>query len=173
MNFSYRLAQLWWNITADPLPVPVRLEIETILSPAEAELFYRCQETDQWHAYRVYRTLVDSGQTQPDLLAAALLHDVGKKEVKLTVWNRILIVVVNAFVPGKVEQWGRENSRGWKKPFAVRLHHPQWGAELARTAGTSDRAVDLIRRHQDSLPEKMQSADDELLRQLKWADDLN
>jgi hypothetical protein len=173
VNLSYRLAQLWWNVTANPLPLPVRLEIETVLSPGEAALFYRCQETDQWHAYRVYRALVDSGQTEPDLLAAALLHDVGKTEMRLTVWNRILIVIVDALIPGKIEQWGRENGQGWKQPFAVRLYHPQWGAELARAAGTSDRAVYLIEHHQDELPERQQPADDQLLRRLKWADDLN
>lgn len=160
-------------MTAAPLPEPVRLEIESHLSPAQVELFYRFQETDQWHAYRVYRTLVESGHTQPDLLVAALLHDVGKTERSLTVWDRILIVLVDAFMPNKTAEWGQEDGQNWKRAFAVRLNHPQWGADLARRAGTSARAVDLIRRHQDPLPEMPLSADDELLRQLKWADDLS
>lgn len=173
MGISYRLTQLWWNLTAAPLPVQVRSEIESILNPAQAELFYRFQEPDQWHAYRVYRTIVDSGQTQPDLLAAALLHDIGKTEVKLSVWDRILIVVAGALLPGKTKQWGQEVDLGWKRPFAVRSHHPRWGASLARAAGSSEITIDLIQRHQDSLLGRAGSADDTLLRQLKWADDLN
>jgi hypothetical protein len=170
---SYRAAQLWWNITAGPLPEPVRQEIEGILSPAQSELFCRFQKTDQWHAYRVLQTLVASGQSQPDLLAAALLHDIGKTRVNLSVWDRILIVVIDRIMPEQSNRWGQGDVQSWKRPFVVRQNHAQWGADLARAAGSSTLTIDLIRRHQDPLPDEAATADNDLLRLLQRADDLN
>lgn len=173
MSLSYRVTQFWWNITAEPLPEPLQQDINNFLSTAESELFCRFQESDQWHAYRVYNTLREAGQSQLDLLAAALLHDVGKTRVNLSVWDRILIVVTDFLMPAKAKSWGQGEVRSWKRPFVVRLQHAQWGAEMAQSAGSSTLTIELIRRHQDPLPEDPQSAADEMLRLLQWADDLN
>ena len=173
MNVSYRANQLWWNLTAEPLPEAMRQQIESLLNPSQRKLFYRYQESDQWHAYRVFTTLQESGYRQPDLLAAALLHDIGKTKVRLSVWDRILIVVVERLLPGQLYRWGEGDLHSWKRPFVVRRHHPQWGADMARAAGCSAQTIDLINRHQDPLPPDSQLPADLLLRQLQWADDLN
>ena len=173
MSLSYRVSQLWWSLTAEPLPDPAQQEIEEILSSAQRDLFFCFQESDQWHAYRVYRTLIESGHSQPDLLTAALLHDIGKIETNLTVWDRILVVVVNRLMPRKWLEWGQGDVNSWKRPFVVGQHHPQWGAELARTAGCSAMTIELIARHQDPIPADADLPEDNLLRQLRWADDLN
>ena len=170
---SYRVSQLWWNITAEPLPEPLRQEIKISLNPAQRELFYRFQANEQWHAYRVYNYLQEADQSQPDLLAAALLHDVGKTEGQLSTWDRVLVVAAERLMPGKAKSWGQGELRSWKRPFVVRLKHAQWGAELAQSAGSSALTVDLIGRHQDPLPQDSKSIEDELLCLLQWADDLN
>ena len=148
----------------------MRQEIAVILSPAERALFYRFQESDQWHAYRVYNTLKEAGQSQPDLLAAALLHDVGKTKVNLSVWDRILIVVTEFLKPGRVKIWGQGDLRSWKRPFVVRLRHAHWGAEMTRSAGSSPLTIGLIRHHQDPLPQDPKSIEDEMRCLLQWAD---
>jgi hypothetical protein len=173
VSLSYRVTQFWWNITAEPLPDLLRLEIDSVLSSGEKNLFYQLQLSDQWHAYRVYSSLQEAGQTQPDLLAAAFLHDLGKSRMTLSVWDRILIVVADRLMPQKAKNWGQGDLHSWKRPFVVRYKHAQWGAEMARSAGSSALAIALIRRHQDPLPRKPQSFEDELLGQLQWADDLN
>ena len=143
------------------------------MNPAERELFYHFQESDQWHAYRVYNTLKETGQSQPDLLAAALLHDVGKTKVNLSVWDRILIVVTEFLKPGRVKIWGQGDLRSWKRPFVVRLRHAHWGAEMTRSAGSSPLTIGLIRHHQDPLPQDPKSIEDEMRCLLQWADDQN
>ena len=173
MSLSYRVTQFWWNITAEPLPTHLRQEIDNYLSSAESELFGRFQESDQWHAYRVFNTLKEKGHSQSDLLTAALLHDVGKTKVNVSVWDRTLIVVADFFMPSKAKSWGQADVRNWKRPFVVRLQHAQWGAEMAQSDGYSTLTIYLIRRHQDPLPANPQSLADELLRFLQWADDLN
>lgn len=173
MSLSYRVTQFWWNITAEPLPIPLRQEIDNYLSTAESELFGQFQESDQWHAYRVFNTLKETGQSQPDLLTAALLHDVGKTKINLSVWDRTLIVAADFFIPSKAKSWGQADGRSWKRPFVVRSQHARWGAGMAQSAGSSALTIDLIRRHQDPLPENPQSVADKLLQLLQWADDIN
>ncbi len=173
MSLTVRLRQFWWNITAEPLPEPVQQEINDALSPAERELFGRFEASDQWHAYRVFRSLKEKDQNQPELLTAALLHDVGKTKMDLSVWDRTIIVIADRLMPQKATGWGQGDPQSWKRPFVVRSCHAQWGAEMAKTAGSSEDAVNLIRRHQDPLPLGQHSTEYEMLRLLQWADDLN
>ena len=173
MSLSYLVTQFWWNITAEPLPQPLRQEIDNSLSSAERELYSRFQESDQWHAYRVYSLLKEAGQSHSDLLAAALLHDVGKTKVNLSVWDRTFTVTVDRLMPEKAISWGQGDLNSWKRPFVVRSRHAQWGAEMAQAAGSTALTIELIRRHQDHLPQNSQSTEDEMLRLLQWADDLN
>ena len=102
------------------------------------------------------------------LQTAALLHDVGKAQSPLSVWDRSFIVVMKRLLPEKTAVWGEGEAMGWKRPFVVRENHPAWGAKMATTANSNPAAIDLIARHQ-SPP----AANDEQLRLLQWADDQN
>ncbi|PIE82500.1 MAG: hypothetical protein CSA11_00385 [Chloroflexi bacterium] len=144
-----------------------------MLSEAEFALFLRFDRGERWHSYRVMRTLQEAGHGRLELLKAALLHDVGKTQSPLSVWDRSLIVVVKKLLPGKTAVWGNHTQPGWKRPFVVKAQHPEWGAQLAAAAGSCDLVVNLIRRHQDNLTVEDTSEEDELLHLLQWADDKN
>ncbi len=81
-------------------------QIESWLPPPLFELFCRLTPSEQYHAYRVRQTLAAGGHTDPDLLTAALLHDVGKSKMPLAIWERVLIVVGFKFAPSRTYQWG-------------------------------------------------------------------
>jgi predicted HD phosphohydrolase len=49
--------------------------------------------------------LVDQG-SQPDLLVAALLHDVGKLRYKLNPLERAMVVLVRRLSPETARRWG-------------------------------------------------------------------
>lgn len=172
MGLRYRLRQLFNNLTAGPLHEDARAEIGAVLSPAEVALFGRFTHADQWHSYRVLRTLRDAGYNHPDLLAAALLHDIGKTRCPLSAWDRTVIVVGEALFPGRADEWGRGQPASWRRPFVARTCHPAWGAEMAIQAGSRPAVVDLILRHQDQLA-GTESENDRLLAYLQWADDQN
>ena len=109
-----------------------------------------------------------SGQTDPHLLAAALLHDVGKVLFPLSLLERAIIVLGKRFFRQRAGRWSEGTPSRLRRPFVVAAHHPDWGADLAGQAGASSRTVELIRRHQD-----IPSIDDPLLAALQSADNEN
>ena len=164
-------------VTAEPLPPVVCQEIAAVLNEREWVLFQRYSPEDQWHSYRVFCTLQTAGHTQPDLLAAALLHDVGKTRLPLSAWERSLIVLAQLLLPRPAAAWGQGQAHGWRRPFVVRARHPAWGADMARAAGSRPLTVSLIYHHQDTLAGagvgEMSAAEVQLLHYLQWADDQN
>lgn len=133
---------------AGPLPDSAWQEIGAVLSPTEQELFRCFSAADQWHSYRVFRTLQEQGEQDRPLLAAALLHDVGKTSFASSMWDRSLVVAVEKLWPSRVALWGSGSPNGWRRPFAVRQQHAAWGAEMARAAGSDHSVVMLIANHQ-------------------------
>lgn len=164
-------------VSAEPLPPAARREIADVLSERELALFQRYSLEDQWHSYCVLCTLKAAGYTHPDLLAAALLHDVGKMRLPLSIWERSLIVLAQFLLPRKTSAWGQGQARGWRRPFVVKASHPAWGADMARAAGSRPLTIALICHHQDNLADtgvvEMSAAEVQLLRHLQWADDQN
>lgn len=139
------------------------------LSPRGVDLFRTMPRYDQQHALSVYQTLEQQGHEEPDLLAAAWLHDVGKTAPRsggVRLWHRVAVVLMRAFWPGLLEQVGQDRPESWRQPFYVQQHHAAIGAELALQAGCSLTTVDLIRRHEDPPGQ----ADDALLVALRAAD---
>lgn len=136
------------------------------------ELFRAIPRYDQQHAQRVFRTLQEQGYTDAELMAAALLHDVGKTAVRsgsLRLWHRVVVVLIRAVEPDLLQRLGAGEARGWRRPFYVQQHHATLGARLAREAGCSDRTVELIGLHEDP----PSPSDDPLLAALKAADSMN
>ena len=151
MRVYYRLLQTWRTIFSKPQRNEL-LEIQSILPPELFALFVQMHPSEQAHSIAVYRHLLKQEIRNKDLLEAALLHDVGKNRYPLRVWERIVIVLTNAFFPKKTEIWSKDKPKGLKRPFVVAQKHPEWGAELASQAGASELTVDLIRRHQETMP---------------------
>jgi hypothetical protein len=124
-----------------------------MLTSAQLALFARMQPVEQAHSLKVAKALFERGEMDPDLLIAALLHDVGKVCHPLRLWERAWIVLGRAFFPGLSRKWGAapqkvEAVSFLLRPFIVAEQHPEWGAELALQAGVSPRTAALIRRHQ-------------------------
>jgi putative nucleotidyltransferase with HDIG domain len=142
------------------------------LPPAGRALFQAMPRYDRGHALAVFETLRRSGHTEPDLLAAALLHDAGKTvhpKGHLRLWHRVVSVLVRAWQPALLARLGQDRPGSWRRSFFVQAHHAELGAELARQVGCSPRTVALIRHHEDAPG----MSDDPLLAVLQAADSRN
>lgn len=172
MNLAYRTTQFFRVLFARPTPEDLR-RVEETLSPSLIRIFRRMSVADQTHAIRVLRTLLDQGERHPSLLAAALLHDVGKARVRPRLWDRVVVVLGTAIVPGAIQRWGHGELKGWRRPFVIAVRHPVWGAEMIRTAGGSEELATLVSRHQDPPQAQTDSQIDQLLYRLQVADGRN
>ncbi|OGO53232.1 MAG: hypothetical protein A2148_01845 [Chloroflexi bacterium RBG_16_68_14] len=117
-----------------------------LLREPERRLFETMTPRDQQHCLHVYRRLRRQGHDDPDLLAAALLHDVGKGRIAL--WHRVAYVLLEAWAPGLLRRLAVPGEGSERPAFGGLYrcrHHPELGAELARQAGASDQVVALIR----------------------------
>lgn len=184
-SIFYRSRQFWQALYAVPIADDLTLA-ESVLSPEQMVLFACLQTGEQAHSLLVFKRVYaqcqrDPVESQMDLLAAALLHDVGKSCYTLSLWERVLIVLSKALFPKRIEEWGTlpmsENEAhpdggqfGWKRAFVIAEQHPRWGAELAADAGCSTLTVSLIRRHQDTLHSRPETIEDRLLSRLQSAD---
>jgi hypothetical protein len=153
---------------------PVDFETaRSILSPAEYALFLRLRRIEQLHSLNVLRSVRAAGESDPDLLAAALLHDVGKTVAPFTFPERVLVVLVRRFAPALYMRWGQGPPHGWTRAFAISQRHPVWSAELLAEAGSRPAVVALARRHQEHFPGPPRDDLERLLLVLQTADELN
>jgi len=120
-----------------------RVELTLLLSPAERHLFDSMALRDQRHGLDVYCTLRRQGHQDPDLLTAALLHDLGKGRISL--WHRVAYVLLSAAAPMLLRRLAAEEGAGWRQALWRCLHHPERGAEMAAAAASTPEVVRLIR----------------------------
>lgn len=136
------------------------------LSPQAYALYARMAPGDRAHALCVLARLEPS-QPAPWLAEAALLHDVGKVEGRLSLPYRALAVLLGARLP----RWASADPASWRYPFHIQLQHAWRGAELCAQAGCDPRAVTLVRWH-ESPPEQLpEPALRQALADLQAADD--
>src|SRR6266581_4231456 len=155
----HRLVYRLWQVRQQlgfvaPLSAEERAEVARWLPVSAISLYESMSIADQRHALRVCRGLQAQGCTEKDLLAAALLHDVGKAGGRVPFWTRPVIVLGKKLVPGLLKRLvvypGVQRTQslpGWRRGLSYAWYHAEVGAELAAAAGLSQRAVLYIRTH--------------------------
>ncbi|NDJ75490.1 MAG: HD domain-containing protein [Chloroflexi bacterium] len=172
MSARYRLQQGLRALGAWLRPVE-DAEAAQYLTPDLFALYCQMRRSERQHSLRVLRGVLQAGYTHPDVLVAALLHDVGKIRTRFWLWEKVLVVLVKAFFPALYWRWGSGLAQSWRRPFAVSVQHPAWGAEMVAAAGGPPLAVELIRRHQEALIAPPQTETDRLLCALQIVDNQN
>jgi hypothetical protein len=145
-----RIRQTILALTAYLRPVGDEVALQ-YLTDTEYSLFMSMKRSDRQHHLRVLGYLLKRNYNHPALLTAALLHDVGKSTAPFSIPDRIVAVVVNKLFPEKYRQWSSGKPVGWRTPFVVSAHHPDWGADLLSAADGDNVAVALVRHHQDEM----------------------
>jgi hypothetical protein len=141
----------------------LQAEAFRVLREPERRLFEKMTLRDRQHSLDVYRRLRQQGHDDSDLLAAGLLHDIGKGPVAL--WHRVVYVLLQAWGPGLLERLAVPGEgRNWRQVLYRCRHHQELGAKLARETGSSEQLVALIGSDRRFVREErlvaLQAADD-------------
>jgi hypothetical protein len=131
-----------------------------VLPPDAATLFDGMPVADRRHALDVSGRLLARGTDDPDLLAAALLHDAAKGH-RMRLWHRIAGVLLEAFAPATLRRLASPDPSSWRHPFHLYLHHAELSAEMAVAAGCSARTAAFIRRDAADSDVRLQRALDD------------
>jgi hypothetical protein len=178
VRILYRLRQFWRTLSLKKDHRELEQAL-AILSPEQSTLFTQMQLSEQNHAVMVFRRLHEQGENQPDLLVAALLHDVGKLRYRLSPLERAMVVLVKTVMPKQAHRWGGLPPAGWdglpswRKTFIVAEHHAEWGAEMACQAGVSPLTENLIRLHHHPHGQDANAEETSLLHKLWLVDNEN
>ena len=153
-TLNYRLRQVRQQLGfVAPLSAGDYAEVMCHLPACALPLFRTMSPADQQHSLRVCHGLLARGCRDEDMLAAALLHDVGKAEGRVPFWTRPVIVLGKKLAPGLLKRlvvYPRASMPRWRRSLSYAWYHAEVGAELADSAGLSERAVLYIRTHHQS-----------------------
>ena len=140
------------------------------LSGPEQDLWTRMARVDRRHSARVARrveTAFGDAATTP-LLAAALLHDVGKTIPDLGTFGRV-VATLSEMVAGEetAHQWAQ--TRGFTRRVGQYVLYPELGVDLLKLADSDDLVIAWSREHH--LPEADWTVPVDVGRVLQAADD--
>ena len=121
------------------------------LLPGEQDLWQRMSGPDRRHAVGVGRDVLarlDDGSAPPgrEVVAAALLHDVGKVDSGFGTFSRVAITVA-AIGAGRDRLVAMEDRGGLRRRVARYLTHDRIGADLLRGAGSDQLTVSWAEEH--------------------------
>ena len=150
---------------------------ESWLGEREVAAFRRMSPVDRRHAVGVARAVVahlDRLELSAEddearwIVAAALLHDVGKSVAGLGTYGRA-VATLSGWVGGHDMAAWWADTRGFTRKVGLYLQYPELGADLLRMAGSDERVVAWAAQHHE--PEERWTVPVEVGRLLVQADD--
>lgn len=126
------------------------------LSINELALFDRLPSFEKKHAVQTAKHMLHLTHGNPKvderkMVKLALLHDIGKAATKLSVLDKVILVIFNRYfkgIYGRLAAIGiKDNSRSIFRKFYVHKYHDEIGAEMLRRAGLEPEIVEAVEKH--------------------------
>lgn len=144
--------------------------VESVLSTDELKLWCRMSSADRRHAVGVAHDVerrLGNEATGP-VIAAALLHDVGKVTAGLGTYGRVVATLAGT-AAGRDMAAAWTEGKGFTRRVGLYLQHPKLGADMLALAGSDPVTVTWTREHH--LPEDEWTLPAPIAHALKAADD--
>jgi len=122
--------------------------VRSVLSDNEHHLWLRMSRADRRHAVGVARHVegaLGDDATKP-VLAAALLHDVGKVTAGLGTYGRVVATLAGA-AAGQAMAAAWTEGKGFTRKVGLYLRHPALGGDMLSLAGSDPLTVTWAREH--------------------------
>jgi putative nucleotidyltransferase with HDIG domain len=159
------LKAIWYRYRQFRQAVKTRLTLSDIefvrayLTQVEQVLFYRMALQDQRHALLLAQTFLGRHHTHDYtwvdtsiFIRAALLHDVGKSFLPISVWSRSMYVILQNWKGGALlakKATAQATKPFWQK-MAVLANHGELGAQMLQSIGTLSEIIEVARSHHNT-----------------------
>ncbi len=136
-----------------PIDPDDRAWAQSLLTPAEFDVWIRQSDYDQHHtiqvARRVERRLASTAYAgDPRWTSAALMHDVGKSESNLSLPERVAATLASKVLGVATAREWAASAVGWKRRLGLYLIHGELGAAMIRAAGGREEGAVWSEIHQ-------------------------
>lgn len=106
-------------------------------------------------AKAIEKYLEDNNKVDPDLVKAALLHDIGKTRYHLNIIQKSVLVIFDYITGEKIKKYSGNKS------IHIFYNHGEIGYDILKSMGYNDRILSIVRNHHN----KSKNSDDlEILR---------
>jgi len=92
--FGHLVRRFFDVLFAGPLTASERMAVESWLGPILAPAFFDQSPPDQRHGYLAALAVIAAGRDEPEMVVAALMHDVGKRHFRLGVIGRSMASIL-------------------------------------------------------------------------------
>ena len=139
----YRIKQFFTSVTAKINSDDIKY-LKKNLNKSELALFLKLKKSEQKHCIKVSKDVEQicfHNDIKCDkLLKVALLHDIGKTEVKLNLIEKAILVILDKITNGRLK-----NNKN--KKVYIYYNHGKVGAKLLENYGYDKRFLYLIENH--------------------------
>lgn len=166
----YRIKQFYWDISCRFKHLDYEF-IHKYLTLEEIELFKKLSISEQFHCIRVANNAILQGSSvyklnKSDinkLIKVCLLHDIGKIQCKVNVFEKSIFVICNKLLNGKLISFSNRSEK-----INSYYYHPEKGADILSKMGYSDDIIYVIRNHHKKI-----DTDNIFLNILKYSDNIS
>lgn len=166
----YRVKQFIWGFISLYKKIDYDY-ISKYLNEEDLLLFNRLKVNDKHHCIRVCKDSINFNSTlnknekveEAKLARAALLHDIGKSVLHLSLIDKSIIVILDRITKGKIRKY--KNNR----KINIYYNHPKEGYEILKEKGYSEEILEVVRDHH----KKTYSKDNKFLHIIAYCDNRN
>lgn len=144
----YRVKQFFWALFSKINSSDIDF-INSYLNQVETDLFNKLHVNEQKHSIRVAKDVLNEytfrnselKMKESVLVKAGILHDIGKTQGKINIFEKSILVIVNKLSKGRIKKMS------CIKKIKLFYNHAEIGYEILREYDYDERFLYIIKNH--------------------------